>query len=41
MVNDVATAFFGPPSIRNVCIEIPEDGITEADIRHDKVGTLG
>ena len=40
MVNDVARAFFEAPAIRNVCIEIPNQDHTEADIRHDKVGHL-
>ena len=40
MVNDVARAFFEAPAIRDVCIEIPKADLTEADIRHDKVGHL-
>ena len=40
MVNDVARAFFEAPAIRNVCIEIPKEDLTEADMRHDKVGHL-
>ena len=40
MVNDVARAFFEAPAIRNVCIEIPKEDLTEADTRHDKVGHL-
>ena len=40
MVNDVAGAFFEAPAIRNVCIEIPKEDLTEADMRHGKVGHL-
>ena len=40
MVNGVARAFFEAPAIRNVCIEVPNKDITEADVRHDKVGHL-
>ena len=40
MVNDVARAFFEAPATRNVCVEIPKEDKTEADIRHDKVGQL-
>ena len=40
VVNDVARAFFEAPAIRNVCIEIPKEDLTEADMRHDKVGHL-
>ena len=40
MVNDVTRAFFEAPAIRNVCIEIPKEDLTEADVRHDKVGHL-
>ena len=40
MVNDVARAFFEAPAMRNVCIEIPKEDLTEADKLHDKVGHL-
>ena len=40
MVNDVARALFEAPATRNVCIEIPIEDKTEADVRHDKVGHL-
>ena len=40
MVTDVARAFFEAPAMRNVCIEIPKEDLTEADMRHDKVGHL-
>ena len=40
MVSDVARAFFEAPAIRNVCIEMPKEDTTEADVRHDKVGHL-
>ena len=32
--------FFEAPAIRNVCVEIPKEDKTEADVRHDKVGQL-
>ena len=38
MVSDVARAFFEAPATRNVCVVIPKDDKTEADVRHDKVG---
>ena len=40
MVNDVARAFFEGPATRNVCVEIPKEDKTEADVRHDNVGHL-
>ena len=40
MVNDVARAFFEAPAIIHVCIEIPNEDLTEANMRHDKVGHL-
>ena len=40
MVNDVARAFFEALAMRNICIEIPKEDISEADKRHDKVGHL-
>ncbi len=40
MVNDVARAFFEAPAVRNICVEVPKEGLTEADRRHDKVGDL-
>ena len=40
MVSDVARAFFEAPATRNVCVEIPKEDKTEADVRHDKVGHL-
>ena len=40
MVRDVARAFFQAPATRNVCVEIPKEDKTEADVRHDKVGHL-
>ena len=38
MVSDVARASFEAPAMRNVCIDIPKEDLTEADKRHDKVG---
>ena len=41
MVSDVARAFFEAPATRNVvCVEIPKEDKTEADVRHDRVGHL-
>ena len=40
MINDVARAFFEAPATRNICVEIPKEDNTEADVRHDKVGHL-
>ena len=40
MVNDVARAFFEARATRNVCVEVPKEEKTEADVRHDKVGHL-
>ena len=40
MINDVARAFFEAPAMRNVCVEILPEDMTEADRRHDKVGHL-
>ena len=36
MVNDVARAFFEAPAIRNVCVEIPKEDKTEADVRQGR-----
>ena len=40
MINDVARALFEAPAVRNVCIEIPSEDLTDADRRHDKVWHL-
>ena len=40
MVNDVARAFFEAPSVRQVCIELPDEDRTAADNLGDKVGHL-
>ena len=40
MVNEVSRAFFEAPAVRNVCVEIPDEDLTAADRRADKVGTL-
>ena len=40
MLNDVARAFFEAPAMRNICIEIPKEDVSEADKRHDKVSHL-
>merc|ERR1712023_524498 len=40
MINDVARGLFQAPAIRNICVAIPKEDETLADIRHDKVGHL-
>ena len=40
MINDVARAFFEAPAVRNVCVEIPKEDRSDADVLHDKVGHL-
>merc|ERR1712078_164577 len=40
MINDVAGAFFEAPAVRNVCVGLPKEDKSEADVRHDKVGHL-
>ena len=40
MINDVARAFFEAPAMRNVCVEIPEEGMAEEDKRHDNAGHI-
>ena len=40
LVNNVARAFFEAPATRNVCVEIPKEDKSEADLRHDKVRHL-
>ena len=40
MINDVSSAFFEAPAVRNICVEIPAEDMEEADKRHDKVGHL-
>ena len=40
MINDVSRAFFEAPAKRNICVELPKEDLTDADIRHDKVGHL-
>ncbi len=40
MINDVARAFFEAPAIRDTCVEIPKEYMTEEDRRHDRVGDL-
>ena len=41
MINDVSRAFFEAPAVRDICIEIPKEDMTEEDRRHAKVGNLG
>lgn len=38
MVNDVASALFEAPAMRNVCKEIPKEDLAESDKRKDKAG---
>ena len=40
MVNDVSRAFFEAPAMRQVCVELPSEDVTETDIRLDNVGHL-
>ena len=40
MVNDVARAFFEAPAVRQVCVELPEEDLTQADRVADNVGNL-
>ena len=40
MINDVSRAFFEAPAVRDICMEIPKEDMTEEDRRHDKVGHL-
>ena len=40
MINDVARAFLEAPAMRNICVEIPKEDMTEEDRIHDRVGHL-
>ena len=40
MVNDVSRAFLEAPAMRQVCVELPDEDLTEADRRLDNVGHL-
>ena len=40
MVNDISRAFFEAPIKRDVCIELPEEGMTLEDVEQDMVGQL-
>ena len=40
MIDDVSRAFFEAPIQRDVCIELPEEDLEEADIERDMVGLL-
>ena len=40
MINDVSRAFFEAPMQRNLCIELPEEDMTEEDKKNDMVGYL-
>ena len=46
MANDVSTAFFEAPAVRQVCVELPEEDTTHADriadnARHLKMSLYG
>ena len=40
MINDVARAFFEAKATRQVCVELPTEGLTEEDKKRDVVGIL-
>ena len=40
MINDVARAFFEAKATRQVCVELPSEGLTEEDRKKDLVGIL-
>ena len=40
MVNDVSRAFFEAPAMRQVCVELPEEDLTDEDKRKYNVGHL-
>ena len=40
MINDVARAFFEAKATRQVCVELPSEGLTEEDRNKDLVGIL-
>ena len=40
MVNDVSRAFFEAPVRRHICVELPEEELTEEDRRRGVVGKL-
>ena len=40
MINDVARAFFEAKAIRPVCVELPEESMTDEDRKRDNVGLL-
>ena len=40
MVNDVSRAFFEAPAVRQVCVELPTEDVTNADRLADNVGHL-
>ena len=40
MINDISSAFFEAPMRRNVCVELPEEAMTEEGKEKDMVGWL-
>ena len=40
MINDVARACFEAPPMQNVCVGMPKEDLTDADVWHDRVGHL-
>ena len=40
MTNDVSRAFFEPPAVRQVCVDIPEEDLTSANRKADNAGHL-
>lgn len=40
MINDVARAFFEALATRDICVELPDEGMTEDDKKNDMVGKL-
>ena len=40
MINDISRAFFDAPVKRNICIELPDEELTEEDRARGVVGKL-
>ena len=40
MINDVARAFFEAGATRQICVELPEEDVSDRDIALDRVGHL-
>ena len=39
-IDDVSRAFFEAPAVRDVCVELPEEALTDDERGHDLVGHL-